>query len=402
MSFIKDKINYSKDIILSHKGECMLVEFGGYNFFSFKEGFSVSLKNKKDVSSILAIKGANASGKTNIIKVLSFLHSFVANSFTILKPDEEIMIFSFFHNEKPISLYIIFEDEDIEYKYEIVLTNTEIISEVIFRKHKRWTKIIERKKDKLIKVSEDFKDLKTISLTRLNASIISIAKQYDIKAINPLYNLFKNIETNVNVFGRTPNEDNFPHYKTVTELYQENKNLLKFVLNILKKADTGIENIKIKSISNAETTKKEYVPIFEYKIDNKIKTLTYHEQSNGVKSLYLQLGLYAIALEFGMVLALDEFDIDLHPDLIPMLVELFENKELNKNNAQFIFTTHHTSIMNQLGKYRIVFVNKDENESYLYRLDEIPGDILRPDRPIAPVYRANKIGGKPRIQYGKI
>ena len=103
-----------------------------------------------------------------------------------------------------------------------------------------------------------------------------------------------------------------------------------------------------------------------------------------------------------MVLALDEFDIDLHPDLIPMLVELFENKELNKNNAQFIFTTHHTSIMDKLGKYKIVMVNKEENESYLYRLDEIPGDILRPDRPITPAYRANKIGGKPRIQYGKI
>ena len=380
----------------------MLVEFGGYNFFSFKEGFSVSLKNKNEISSVLAIKGANASGKTNVIKVLSFLHSFVTNSFTALKPDEEIMVFSFFHNTNPISLYIIFKDKEIEYKYEIELTNTEVISETVYRKHKRWTPIIERKKDTLTKVSEDFKELKTISLARINASIISIAKQYDIKAIDSLYDLFKNIETNVNVFGRTSNEDNFPHYKIVTDLYQNNKNLLKFVIDTLKKADTGIENIKIKPITNTETTKKEYIPIFEYKINTKIKTLTYHEQSNGVKSLYLQLGLYAIALDFGMVLALDEFDVDLHPDLIPMLVELFENKELNKNNAQFIFTTHHTSIMDKLGKYKIIFVNKDENESYLYRLDEIPGDILRPDRPITPAYRANKIGGKPRIQYGKV
>jgi len=380
----------------------MLIEFGGYNFFSFKEGFSISLENKNDIFSVLAIKGANASGKTNVIKVLSFLHSFVTNSFTTLEPTDEIMVFSFFHNIEPISLYIIFKDKDIEYKYEIELTNSGIISETMYRKHKRWTKIIERKKDKLIKVSEDFQELKTISLTRVNASIISIAKQYDIKSIDSLYNLFKNIETNVNIFGRTPNEDNFPNYKIVTEIYKKNENLLKFVIDILKKADTGIDNIKIETITNIERRKKEYIPIFEYKINSKIQTLTYHEQSNGVKSLYLQLGFYAIALKFGMVLALDEFDIDLHPDLIPMLVELFENKELNKNNAQFIFTTHHTSIMDKLGKYKIVFVNKNENESYLYRLDEIPGDILRPDRPITPVYRANKIGGKPRITYGKI
>ena len=380
----------------------MLLEFGGYNFFSFKEGFTVSLKNKNDISSVLAIKGANASGKTNIIKALSFLNSFVTDSFTTIKPDEEIMIFSFFHNAKPIELYTIFKDNDFEYKYEIKLTNSEIISEIIYRKHKRWTKIVERKKDKLNKVSDDFKELKTISLSRLNASIVSIAKQYDIKAMNPIYNLFKNITTNVYTFGRTPNEIRFPYYKEVTNLYHKDKNLLGFVIDILKKADTGIDNIKIKPIINTETTKKEYVPIFEYKVENKIKTLTYHEQSNGIKSLYLQLGLYAIALDSGMVLALDEFDIDLHPDLLPLLIELFEDKKLNKNNAQFIFTTHHTFIMDKLGKYKIVFVNRDENESYLYRLDEIPGDILRPDRPITPVYRANKIGGKPRIQYGKI
>ena len=71
----------------------MLLGFGAKNFFSFKEGFSISLKNKNNISSVLAIKGANASGKTNIIKVLSFLHSFVTNSFTTLKPDEEIMVF---------------------------------------------------------------------------------------------------------------------------------------------------------------------------------------------------------------------------------------------------------------------------------------------------------------------
>ena len=378
----------------------MLLEFGGYNFFSFKEGFSISLQNREGISSVMAIKGANASGKTNIIKMLSFLHTFVADSFISYKPDEELMVYSFFHNKKPTNLYAIFKDNNIEYKYEVELLNSHIINETIYRKEKRWTKIIERKKDKLIKVANDFKELKTISLSRSNASIISIAKQYNIASTNIIYNLFKNIETNVDVFGRTPNEEKFPDYKEISELYYENENVLKFVVDFLKKSDTGIENITIHRTENPETKKIEYFPIFEYKVNNKIEILTYIEQSNGVKSLYLQLGLYAIALDIGMVLALDEFDIDLHPDLIPMLVELFEDKKSNKHNAQFIFTTHHTSIMDKLGKYKVVFVNKEENESYLYRLDEIPGDILRPDRPITPIYRANKIGGKPKVIYG--
>ena len=42
-------------------------------------------------------------------------------------------------------------------------------------------------------------------------------------------------------------------------------------------------------------------------------------------------------------------------------------------------------------------VNKEKNESYLYRLDEIDGDIIRNDRPLSPVYKAGKIGGVPKL-----
>jgi AAA15 family ATPase/GTPase len=76
---------------------------------------------------------------------------------------------------------------------------------------------------------------------------------------------------------------------------------------------------------------------------------------------------------------------------------LFDDPEKNINNAQLIFTTHNTDIMDKLGKYRVVLVNKQDNESFLYRLDEIPGDILRNDRSIIPAYKAGKIGGKPRL-----
>ncbi|CAA6819578.1 MAG: Unknown protein, partial [uncultured Sulfurovum sp.] len=54
----------------------MLLEFGAENFCSFKEGFEISFQKSKnsteDIANIIAIKGANASGKTNVIKVLSF------------------------------------------------------------------------------------------------------------------------------------------------------------------------------------------------------------------------------------------------------------------------------------------------------------------------------------------
>ena len=379
----------------------MILEFGAKNFFSFKEGFEVlfqkSHNSTDDISNIIAIKGANASGKTNVIKTLSFLDAFAKDSFSDLKPDEDIGNYSFFNNSKPIEMYIVFFEKNITYRYELIFTNKKVISEKVYRTKKRETLIIERDENKVTTI-EEYNELEKIKINRKNASIISIAKQYGILEIDTIFNLFK-IYTNVNEHGKIDNKDRFLDVNLVSKLYYENKKLLNFVIDFLKKADIGISNIKIHKQKNAETGDIEYFPKFYYKINKKDTFLTYYEQSSGTQSLYLQLHFYITALDNGWILGLDEFDINLHPDLLPMILNMFENKKINVKNAQLILTTHNYDIMDRLGKYKIILVNKEENESFLYRLDEIPGDMIRKNRPISPIYNANKIGGKPKIRY---
>jgi len=378
----------------------MILEFGAKNFFSFKEGFEVLFQKSKnstdDISNIIALKGANASGKTNVLKVLSFLQSFVTDSFSNLKPDEEIKISSYFFNELPIEVYIIFLNNGIEYKYEIILTNKKVINEKIYRTKKRETLIIERSEHKVTTI-EEYSELETININRKNASIISIAKQYAIKEIDIIFNLF-NFITNVDELGKLDNRDRFLDYNTVSKIYYGNKELLNFVIEFLKKADSGISNIYIEKRKEAENGNTIYFPLFDYNLEKGNHYLTYFEQSSGIQTLYLQLHLYLTVIGTGSVLALDEFDINLHPDLLPMLLDFFENKTTNAKNAQLILTTHNYDIMDRLGKYKTILVNKEKSESFLYRLDEIPGDIIRNNRPISPIYNANKIGGKPRIK----
>ncbi|MCB4751221.1 MAG: ATP-binding protein, partial [Sulfurovum sp.] len=109
------------------------------------------------------------------------------------------------------------------------------------------------------------------------------------------------------------------------------------------------------------------------------------------------LASYFIALRHGFVVAYDEFDIGIHPDLLEMLLDIFDDPKINKKGAQLLFSTHHERLMDKLGKHRLIFVNKEENESYLYRLDELPGHILRKDRSMMPAYNSKKIGGRPKI-----
>ena len=63
----------------------MLIKFGAKNFFCFKEWAELSFESAhkdENATSVLCVKGANASGKTNALKILSFLSHFCTDSFS--------------------------------------------------------------------------------------------------------------------------------------------------------------------------------------------------------------------------------------------------------------------------------------------------------------------------------
>ncbi len=258
---------------------------------------------------------------------------------------------------------------------------------------KRLTKIIERKNNEFIHCSPDYKELKEIKL-RNNASMISTANQYELPIMQPIYYFFNSIITNVySLVGLTDYE---PEENIISKYYFYNKKAFEFVKEIICNCDLGISDIKIKS-GKDEKGNDYFLPIFYYNVKGKTSFLILADQSSGTKALFNRLANYKYALETGGVIVADEFDIHLHPHILPVILDLFIDKEKNRKNAQLIFTTHNVEIMDFLGKYRTVLINKENNESFSYRLDEIPGDIIRNDRSLVPIYNSGKIGGVPKI-----
>lgn len=367
----------------------MLLSFGAKNIFSFKEGFEVDFSIKaNEYSNLLAFKGANASGKTSLLKALSFMLFFIKDSFSSEK-ESLISYNTFFHNDDNTLFYIKFLINNTEYKYEVELNTKEVISEKMYKKK---TLLFHREALSLIQYTDEYKELTKIKL-RHNTSIISASNEYDFDCTKEIYGFFNFIYSNVGLYGLKQ----FLDYKVASQFYHEHKDILEFIIKILKKCDTGIDDIKILEEEDIETKKMTYIPQFYYKNNGQKKALSYFEQSSGVKSLYKALGIYKIILSQGGLLILDEFDINLHPDLLPILIDFFESSKKNPKNAQLIFTTHNTDIMDKMKKYRIYMVEKEENESYLYRLDEIKGEFIRNDRPISSLYKAGRLGGKPKI-----
>ena len=370
----------------------MIIRFGVKNFFCFKEWMEIDFSTQtKDVfANSLCLKGANSSGKTNAIKSLAFLSHFCTFSFN-QEPDEKILFETFFNNNEPSEYFIDFVTDSVEYSYEAVLTKETVLKEDIYKKEKRKTHIFSRvenkiKKNNLFSVSKQFP-------LRNNASIISTARQYEIKEMSDIFHFFSNISCNVNYFGL---EQRYDDLKRLASIYHKDPKVLNFVKRNLEKFDTGIDDIKIDEYLN-EKKEIAYYPVFRQKtnlVDN--RDLDFKFQSSGTKSLYKNLYLYFKTLTSGGILCLDEFDINLHPNILPPLIELFE-EETNFKKAQLIFSTHNTDIIDKMGKYRTYLFNKENGESYCYRLDELNKNIIRNDRLISPLYKSGKLGGVPKI-----
>ncbi len=381
----------------------MLIGFGGKNFYCFKEGVEVSLKLKKNCpkeisngkkyTDLLCVKGNNASGKTSVLKIITFLAAFCQNSFNY-KPEELIPLETFFHNEDQSEFYFEFISNGVEYRYEVVLTLKEVIKETIFRKVKRFKPVLTREYNEITHHIQEIKEIEVVKL-RSNASIISTAHQYSIESelFKDIYTFTEKISSNVNMFGLSPTMSDF---STITRFYHDFPKVFKFAKKILMECDLGISNIEIKKKKDPEEGNI-YYPVFTHKNLNTKKKLFYESQSSGTKSLYKQLWLYMIALDWGGILILDEFDINLHPHILPVLLRRFTEKKTNPNNAQLIFTTHQTEILDFLGKHKSIFVNKEDNESYSYKLDELSGNLVRNDRSLIPLYNSGKIGGVPNL-----
>jgi AAA15 family ATPase/GTPase len=380
----------------------MILEYGVQNFFGFKEGASVSFKvpnkvpNVSGYAQMICVKGKNSSGKTNLLKALAFLSDFCFRSFDTYKPKSYIHIEPFFQNDEPTEFYIDFIQNGTTYRYELELTDKEVLRETLYRKNSRKVKVIERIKDKFTFTISEFDSLKVMKL-RSNVSFISSYDQYEMDnmaLLDDVFTFFRDILFNVGYSGM---HDSMPNIDTISEMLYEDKFMLQFTKDIIVSCDTGIKNIKIKREKIKETGNYQYTPFFYHEAEGNLHKLHYFEESSGTKALYCQLARYKVILEGGGFLCLDEFDINLHPHILPMLLDLFDNKETNPKGAQILFTTHNSEIMEYMGKYRTYLTEKENNECFAYRLDEIPSDIIRNDRSILNLYNNGKLGGVPDL-----
>jgi uncharacterized protein len=167
-------------------------------------------------------------------------------------------------------------------------------------------------------------------------------------------------------------------------------------LALLRFADLGIDDVQI--IEDRELAQPRRRLQLMHRIEGQEVPFDLAEESAGTQTWFSLIGPALTALRHGQVLLFDEIDASLHPKLSARLLDLFQDPKTNPNNAQLIFTTHDTSLLNYLNRDEVWLTEKgDDGATTLTALAEYGGDKVRRSLNLERAYLQGRFGAVPEL-----
>ena len=404
----------------------MIVNFSIQNFGSIKDKQTLSFEADaskhledtyvvhtagKRLLKLALIYGANASGKTTVLKALDFLRELVLNpkKKKIEELEFEPFLFDSETYNQPSELSIEFIQKEIRYLYEITFTKKGINKEVLYKFSPRKTLLFKRETNlerQLTNISfrKEFSINKSAKETLQNNTLSNntvfggfLKTNVDIEelrlAINWFIDYFKPIiytKTQLDGFitrkierGDIKKEDIIKILKKADFhisdiiLEKEEKSLPSELIDLLK---NELEDERFKVKDSVITTKI----VFEHSVNNNLYALPFQLESEGTKRFYGFAGLLG-----------DELESSLHPDLYTHFLLSFLQ---NTQHSQLIATTHNRELLGDSDIFRndvIWFTDKGEDcATQLYSLADFDTSTIKN---VLNAYKIGKFSGVPRL-----
>ncbi len=404
----------------------MMIEFAVENYQSFRDKQVLSLvpdeskgefkenvfKDKNGISLLTSsfIYGANASGKSNLIRAMRALRTLVlfSGSKSPNEPIHEYDPFRFSANtlHAPVNFEFDFLFNGVRHRYEVSFLKYEILVEALyFYPQGREAKLFKRL-GQSFEFGEYLKGQKSTiaDLTGPNQLFLSKGALNNLRQLVDMFNFFNEDFIPVPFYEFWIGDE---FTSQIVHEFLDKPDNEGYILNfkkLLKSFDTGISDIRIE-LKESGLRNKEYDILFDHKFfDEKgmqvgLSENSILEESEGTRKLFVLAGVILTVLAKGQVLIIDEFERSLHSHISTYIIQMFHNPRINKKGAQLIIATHDTNILsqNELRRDQIWIVEKDSQGcSELFSLADING--VRAGIPFEKWYLSGRFGGIPGIE----
>jgi uncharacterized protein len=405
----------------------MIVQFSVGNFRSIKEIQTLNFEATKLDSNVarfpavdennvleesgmrllktIGLYGANASGKSNVLEAFKQFAIAVRNPPTPESSLEDLAQPFLFHteNENEESFFqIILIIEGKKYRYGFTVKrnpNPEnanesgviVSSEWLFgQKDSNMRKLFTRKGMTI--EGDGFEELKNVPDLKFPHNIfLTHVSSFENGICLKIWDFIR--------FGIYPDsEKDIIHAMRLTLGLADLEETKKLLLEFLTKFGLYYEDIILEKTADEDSPlRPKRTKVFLVK-NGKRLNLRFHE-SQGTQKLFHYAGLLSLALNGGPKLVImDEIDSNFHPALVKRLVQVFNDKNINKNHCQLLFSSHDTNLMDPglMRRDQFYFTEKDVNDATrLYSLSDLKG--IRNDADFATQYLAGMYGGIPLL-----
>ena len=417
----------------------MLLQFSVSNYRSIKDTITLSMLSsseneisfkikKYNLLNSVVIYGANASGKSNLLRAMGFMGRIVLNKTKVIQSTDTLPHDPFRLNsstkDASSTFEIVFFIDEIKYRYGFELDNTTVYAEWLYANEKgKEAKLFYRDSEEEEYVNPKFKEGYIFFDNSKSKIRVSLNQLFIWKCDQDGGEISKSI---LKWFSRFNLIDGLDHggYISYTMKKMEDLTFKNEMINLVKTADIGIENITMEEEDvPLDMIEKMGLPIDlkeEILKDGGLKSVsinTYHkkfdennneigneifelddEESLGTRKFFKMSAPILNTLQEGKILIIDELDASLHPMLTKHLIKLFSDKNINTKNAQLIFVTHDTNLLKpQIFKRdQIWFTEKDKyGSTILYSILEIKG--VRATDDFEKQYLQGKYGAVPYL-----
>ncbi|GAA3860219.1 ATP-binding protein [Saccharothrix violaceirubra] len=352
---------------------------------------------------VAAIFGPNASGKSNVIAALDWLITAVGSSLRYW--DETIPVEPCAFDDatgQPSEFVVESIIGGVRFAYVVTLDREKIHYEALFHYPERKRRRIFEREGEVLKFQRGLGALSgTRELLTPRTLVLSIARRFD----EPLIRDFVLQLTRTTTLGlgrRHPKAgrmlEGFLHPSAQMKLdlgpdLDDTPDPSRDqVLALLRMADLGIDDVEFVTGPHGRR-----IRLVHRSIDQRIP-FELEDESQGTRTWLRLIGPVLNALGKGTVLLFDELDASLHPTLSAQLIRLFQDPTTNPRNAQLIFTSHDTSLLNHLNRDEVWLTEKTEKgTTRLGALAEFAGERVRKSQNLENAYLHGRFGALPDV-----